>query len=46
MSDRTKIKVAFAEAIAQTMWVKGLITAKERDSISKKACEKLRKGNC
>ena len=43
MSDRTKAKVAFAEAITQTLWVKGLITAKEREQITKKACEKLLK---
>ena len=36
MSDRTKAKVAFAEAIMQTLWIKGLITAKERDQIAKK----------
>lgn len=46
MSDRTKVKVAFAEAILQTMWVKGLITAKERDQITKKTGEKIRKNNC
>jgi len=46
MSDRTKAKVAFAEAITQALWIKGLITAKERDQIAKKTGEKLRKSNC
>ena len=32
MRDRTKVKIAYAEAIAQAMWIKGLITPKERDS--------------
>ena len=42
MSDRTKAKVAFAEAITQALW----ITAKERDQIAKKTGNKLRKRNC
>jgi len=46
MSDRTKAKVAFAEAVMQTLWVKGLITTKERDQIAKKISEKLQKSNC
>ena len=46
MSDRTKVKVAFAEAITQALWIKGLITVKERDQITKKSGEKLRKSNC
>ena len=46
MSDRTNAKVAFAEAIMQTLWIKGLITAKERDQIAKKTGDKLRKSNC
>lgn len=46
MSDRTKAKVAFAEAIMQALWIKGLITAQERDQMTKKTSEKLRKSNC
>lgn len=46
MSDRTKVKVAFAEAVLQTLWIKGLITAKERDQIAHITGEKLRKSNC
>ncbi|MBR4870106.1 MAG: hypothetical protein IKU12_04935 [Oscillospiraceae bacterium] len=46
MSDRTKAKVAFAEAVLQTLWIKGMITAKERDQIAQKTGEKLRKSNC
>ena len=46
MSDRTKVKIAFAEAIMHTLWVKGLITAKERDQIVKKSVELLQQSNC
>ena len=46
MSDRTKAQIAFAEAVATTMWVKGLITAKEREQIVQKAGEKIQKSNC
>ncbi len=46
MSDRTKTKIAFAEAITQTLWVRGLITAQERDRIARNAGEKLRRGKC
>lgn len=46
MSDRIKAKVAFAEAVLQALWIKGMITAKERDQIAQKTSEKLRKSNC
>ena len=46
MSDRTKAKVAFAEAVLQTLWIKGMITAKERDQITKETGNKLRESNC
>ena len=46
MNDRTKVKIAFAEAIMQTLWIKGLINAKERDQMTQKTGEKLRKNNC
>lgn len=46
MSDRTKAKIAFAEAVLQALWIKGLITAKERDQIAKKTGEKLQNSNC
>lgn len=31
MSDRTKVKIALAEAITTQLWVKGLITQKQRE---------------
>ena len=34
MDDRTKLRIAMAEAIMQAMWVKGLITVEERDLIN------------
>ena len=43
MSDRTKAKVAFAEAITQTLWIKGLITAKERDQSLRKPVKSCKK---
>lgn len=46
MSDRTKVKIAFAEAITLTLWIRGLITAKERDQIARKAGEKLHRDKC
>lgn len=46
MSDKSNVKIAFAEAITQALWIKGLITAKERDQIAKKTGDKLRKCNC
>jgi len=46
MNDKTKVKVAFAEAVLQTMWIKGLITAKERDQITQRTAQKLQQVNC
>ena len=37
MSDRTKVKIALAEAITKQLWVKGLITQQQREIIDKKA---------
>ena len=34
MSDRTKVKIALAEAITTQLWVKGLITQKQREKIN------------
>ena len=46
MENRNKVKKAFAEAVIQAMWVKGLITQKEREKIAQKPGEKLLKINC
>lgn len=46
MSDRTKVKVSFSEIIAQTLWLKGKITAQERDQMAQHTGRLLRKGNC
>lgn len=46
MSEKTKAKVALAEAIAQTMWIKGLITREERDRINAHSRKKLQSANC
>ena len=41
-----KVKIAFADAVITSMWLKGLITAQERDQMQQKCDEKLRKTNC
>lgn len=46
MQDRTKVKVAFAEAVLQTMWINGLITTKERDLIAQRTAQKLQRMSC
>lgn len=43
---KNKAKEAFAAAIVQTLWLKGMITTKERDRIQQKTQEKLTRGNC
>ena len=40
---KKRAKIAFAEAVIQSMWVKGLITTAERDKITHKTVEKLQK---
>ena len=39
-------KIALAEAIAKTLWLKGLITGKERDKIIEHTRKRLQNGNC
>lgn len=46
MSDKTRTRIAFAEAIVQMLWIKGLITTKERDQIAHKTGEKLHCSKC
>lgn len=43
---KTKTKEAFAAAIVQTLWIKGKITTQERDQMTEKTREILRRGNC
>lgn len=46
MSDKEKVKIALAEAITMQLWVKGLITRKQREMIDKNCRETIAKGNC
>ena len=46
MSDKTKAKVALADAIIMAMWTKGLITLEERRKITEKATQRLQAVNC
>lgn len=46
MKNQKKARIAFAQAIIQSMWVKGLITTAERNKIALKTEEKLQKNNC
>ena len=46
MQGNKRMQIAYAEDITQMLWMKGLITTKERNQINKKTGEKLGKGNC
>ena len=46
MDAKTKTKLALADAIAQAMWIKGLITTEERDRINQYCYETLLESNC
>ena len=46
MSDKTKMKIALAEAITKQLWVKGLITMQQREEIDRISQEKLAKAEC
>ena len=46
MSDKQKVKIALAEAITQQLWVKGLITQKQREMIDKNSEKVLGKTDC
>ena len=46
MSDKTKVKIALAEAITKQLWVKGLITQKQREIIDKHSQKTLAKADC
>ena len=45
MSDRTKVKIALAEAITTQLWVKALITQKQREKINNSSQKALRKAS-
>ena len=46
MQGNTRLQIAYAEAITQTLWMKGIITTEEKIKINKMNTEKLTKGNC
>lgn len=46
MSDKTKVKIALAEAITKQLWVKGLIIQKQREKIDKNSQKTLAKSDC
>ena len=46
MSDKQKVKIALAEAITKQLWVKGLITQKQREIIDKNSKKVLSKPEC
>ena len=46
MSEKTKVKIAYADAIIMAMWTKGLITLEERRKITEKAAQRLQAVNC
>lgn len=44
--EKKKAKVALAEAIAQALWIKGLISIEERDKINQHSREILQGAKC
>lgn len=46
MSEKTKVKIAFAEAILQQLWVEGLISQQERERIARRIAEGVKNGEC
>ena len=46
MSEKTRVKIAFAEAILQQLWVEGLISQQERERIARRAAEGVKNGEC
>ena len=46
MSEKTKVKIAFAEAILQQLWVEGLISQQERERIARRTVEGVKNGEC
>lgn len=46
MKDKTKVKIAFAEAVTQMLWLKGMLTLQERDQMNQNAAARLQNGKC
>ena len=46
MSEKTIVKIAFAEAILQQLWVEGLISQQERERIARRTAEGVKNGEC
>ena len=46
MDTKENVMLALADAITQAMWIKGLITLKERDRIKQQCHESLSRSNC
>ena len=46
MNEKTKVKIAYADAIIERLWVEGLLTAKERSEVMANCHEKLQEGKC
>ena len=46
MQGNTRLRIAYAEAITQTLWMKGIITTEEKIKINKMNREKLEKDSC
>jgi len=46
MSEKTKVKIAFAEAILQQLWVEGLVSQQERERIEQRTAKGIRNGEC
>lgn len=45
VKDKTKVRIAFAQAVIQTLWMKGLITKAEYDKMNK-SCRASLEGKC
>lgn len=46
MSDKQKVKIALSQAITTQLWVKGLITQKQRETIDENSKRVLSKPEC
>jgi len=46
MERNISIRIAFADAMINTLWLNGLITKEQRDQMSKISDKKLREANC
>ncbi len=45
MTDKTKVKVAFASALVRQLWITGLITKEEQNAMEEKSKQELMKAN-